>query len=306
VGARRIQEESKRIEAEQERARQEEGRRAAREREQQRLRERAVELLRDVVAADGRLDLGPDADSGDVGRMQASLAKSGQLPNGQRLAQEPTRMDPVLGVTVYLEPDFEALTPLRSFDVPRQLRKPHPAVTAFQSKKALVSKTEIGRAARLLQAFVSAVSDVGWKIPLKVQHMSRGSGEPIPDLWFGLPSRELVLTIRELDERGRRQQAYVTESDYYMRTERTIVNEHFQASGILEVDIGKPWQVETILSIRDTPGASLKEQLPTLMHRLESAEAEAAWSRQEELRRAEISEDQMGGSKAGSVHEAHL
>lgn len=287
-GARRIQQEAKRIEAERERARQEEGRRAARQREQQRLRERAVELLRDVVAADGRLDLGPDADSEDVGRMQASLAKSGQLPDGQRLAQEPTRMDPVLGVTVYLEPDFEVLTPLRSFEVPRQLRNPHPAVTAFQSKKALVSKAEIGRAARLLQAFVSAVSDVGWKIPSKVQNMSRGRGEPVPDLWFRLPSRELVLTIRELDERGRRQQVYVTESDYYMRTERTIVNKQFQASGILEVEIGKQWQAETVLSIRDTSGASLEEQLPTLMHQLEIAEAEAAWSRQEEARRAEI------------------
>jgi hypothetical protein len=27
-------------------------------------------------------------------------------------------MDPVLGVTAYLEPDFAALTPLRAFNVP--------------------------------------------------------------------------------------------------------------------------------------------------------------------------------------------
>lgn len=60
-------------------------------------------------------------------------------------------MDPFLGVTVYLEPDFEASTAMRSFDIPRQLRNPHPAVVEFQSKKALVSKAEISRAARFLQ-----------------------------------------------------------------------------------------------------------------------------------------------------------
>lgn len=220
--------------------------------------------------------------------MLASLAESGQLPHAQRLAQEPTRMDPVLGVTVYLEPDFEGLTPVRSFEVPRQLRNPHPAVVAFQSKKALVSKAEVGRAARFLQAFASAVSDVGWKIPSKMQNFSRGRGEPTPDLAFRLPSRELVVTIRELDKRGRRQRAYVTESDYYLRTERTIFNKHFEASGTLEVEIGMPWQAEIILSIRDAPGAPLEEQLPTLIHKLEVAEAEAAWSREEASRRAEI------------------
>jgi hypothetical protein len=147
-------------------------------------------LLDDVIAAGGRLDLGPDADPEDVRRMQNSLAQSGQVPDGQRLAQEPTRMDPILGVTVYLEPDFETLTAIRSFDVPRQLRNPHPAVAEFQSKKALVSKAEIGRAARFLQAFVSAASEVGWKLPSTVtRNVSRGRGHVVPDLLLRLPSR---------------------------------------------------------------------------------------------------------------------
>jgi hypothetical protein len=287
-GTRRLQEEAKRIEAERERARREQEARVAREREQQQVRDRAVELLHDVIAADGRLDLGPDADTEDIRRMQNSLAQSGRLPEGQRLAQEPTRMDPVLGVTVYLEPDFEALIAMRSFDVPRQLRNPHPAVVEFQSKKALVSKAEIGRAARFLQTFVSAATEVGWKIPSKVRNMSRGRGEPVPDLFLQLPSRELVATIRELDERDRRLQAYVTETDYYTRATRTTANKHFQASGNLEVTITKTWENQTVLSLRDTLGASLEEQLPMLIHKLEIAEAEVKWSRQEESRRSEI------------------
>jgi hypothetical protein len=286
-GTRRLQEEVKRIDAERERARREEQAKAAREREQQQLRDRANEMLQDVIAAGGRLDLGPDADSDDVQRMRVSLENSGHLPDGQRLAQESTRMDPVLGVTVYLEPDFEALTAMRSFDIPRQLRNPHPAVVEFQTKKALVSKAEIGRAARFLQGLISAASEVGWKIPPKMRHWSRAPGDPVPDLALQLPSRELFLTVRELDERGSRVQAYVTETDYYPRRTRTSVNSHFQASGRLEVTVTRMWTDDTILSLCDSSDASIEEKLPTLIHKLEIAEAEADWSRQEETRRSE-------------------
>jgi len=287
-GTRRLQEEAKRIDAERERARRAEQARAARKREQQQLRDRAKELLHDVVAAGGRLDLGPDANPDEIQRMRVSLEQSGHLPNNQRLAQESTRMDPVLGVTVYLEPDFEALTAVRTFDIPRQLRNPHPVVVDFQSKKALVSKTEIGRAARFLQGLISAVSEVGWKVPPKVRHWSRGNGEPIPDLSLQLPSRELFLTVRELDERDRRLQAYVTETDYHTRGTRTIANRHFRASGKLEVTLTRMWTDDAILSACDKPDAPIEEQLPTLIHKLEIAEAEADWSRQEEMRRSEV------------------
>lgn len=75
-GTRCLEEEAHRIEAERERARQEEQARLEREREKQQLREKAATLLHDVVAAGGRLDLGPVADPQDVQRMQSSLAQS--------------------------------------------------------------------------------------------------------------------------------------------------------------------------------------------------------------------------------------
>lgn len=287
-GARRIQEEAKRVEAERERVRQEEQKRAERERAQQELRDRAEVLLHDVVAAGGRLDLGPDADPEDVRRIQSALAQSGRLPEGQRLAQEPTRMDPVLGVTVYLEPDFAALTPIRSFAIPRQLRNPHPAVADFQNKRALVSKAELGRAARFLQALISAATDVGWKTPSKGRSISPRRGEYGPDFTIRLPSRDLNVTIRELDQKGRRATAYNTETDYYTRTERTTANKYFQASGNLEVTLTKTWEDQAVLSVRDTKDATIEEQLPTLIRNLEIAEAEADWSRQEESRRSDI------------------
>ena len=289
-GTRLLEEEAHRIEAERRRTLREKQDRLKREHEQQQLREKATSLLRDVVEAGGRLNLGPDVESQDVQRLQNCLAsQTGLLPDGQRLAQEPTRMDPVLGVTVYLEPDFEVLTALRAFSVPRQLRNPHPAVAAFQDKKALVSKSHIARAARFLQALVTATTPLGWTVPTKVPH--RGRGESGPDLTLRLPSREIVVTIRELDQRGRRHvQAYTTETDYYTRTERTTANTYFQASGKLEVTLTKTWEDQVIASLRDTDGATVEEQLPTLVRKLEIAEAEADWSRQEEVRRSEIRE----------------
>jgi hypothetical protein len=197
-------------------------------------------------------------------------------------------MDPILGVAVYLEPDFDALTAARAVNVPRQLRDPHPTVAVFQGKKALVSKAQIGRAARFLQALVSAATETGWRVSSKAPSMSRGRGEPGPDLSLRLPSRKLVVTIRELAQNGRRVQAYTTESDYYTRTERTVANKHFQASGRLEVTITKAWEDQTVVSLQETGDATLEEQLPMLIRKLEIGEAEADWSRQEEARRSEI------------------
>lgn len=69
-GTRILEAEAKRVEVERIRVRREAEAKAQREREQQELRDRAVELLHDVVAASGRLDLGPGADSDQILRMQ--------------------------------------------------------------------------------------------------------------------------------------------------------------------------------------------------------------------------------------------
>lgn len=287
-GTRMLEAEAKRVEAERARVRREAEAKAQREREQQELRDRAVELLDDVVATGGRLDLGPGADSEQIRRMQKILAQSAVLPEGQRLAQEPTRMDPVLGVTVYLEPDFAALTPLRPFAVPGQLRDPHSAVAVFRDKKDLVSKAEVGRAARILQAIVAATTKVGWKVTGRPRNESYGSGRPDPDLILRLPSQDLVVSIRELDKRGRRATAFITQTDYYTHTTRTIANKNFEASGKLEIKLTKKWEDQTVLSIRDEPDTPLENQLPTLIRTLEIAEAEGEWAHKEEERRAEI------------------
>lgn len=287
-GAARLKEERHRIDAERERERREQEAQAEKERERLRFRDHAVEVLEAVVAAGGRLDLGSRLSAHDLARIEAFLAREKLLPENQRLAHEPTRMDPDLGVTAYLEPDFAALTPLRNLKVPRQLRAPHPAVVAFQKKRAYVSKTQIPRAARYLQAIVAAATQLDWAVPAKTPTVSSGRGQVRADLTIKLPSGDVEVTVRELDQRGRSGLAFTTTTDYYLRTERTTGNKNFSASGRLEVTLTRGWEQRPALSQRDTDGAALEDQLPLLFRDLEAMEAEAAWARQEERRRAEI------------------
>jgi hypothetical protein len=166
-GKRLLKDQARPVEAERERERRAEEARAERERESRRLRARAVDVLEAVTEAGGRLALEADVSEREVAQIADCLTKEGLLPDGQRFAHEPTRMDPVLGVTAYLEPDFAALTPLRAFEVPRQLRRLHPAVTAFQEKRERVSRAQIPRAARYLQGLVDAAAELGWSLQRK-------------------------------------------------------------------------------------------------------------------------------------------
>jgi hypothetical protein len=287
-GARLLEEQARRVEATRERERREEQARSERVREQQRLRARALEVLESVTQAGGRLDLDADISEREIKQVEAFLASEGLLPYGQRLAHEPVRMDPKLGVAAYLEPDLSVLTPLRAFKVPRQLRDPHSSVVAFQDKRRYVSKPQVPRAARYLQGLVNAAEEMGWKVSAKVPSTHAGRGAVTPDLSIRLPSSEFMVTVRELDHRGRPGNAFMTTTDYYTRTERTTANKSFLGSGRLEVTLSNGWEMRSILSLRDTAEATLEEQLPEVVRRLEIAEAEAQWARKEETRRGDI------------------
>lgn len=145
------------------------------------------------------------------------------------------------GLSMSLEPDFEALTPLRAFTGPRQLRSSHPCVAAFQDRRQYVSRPQIPRAARYLQGLVLAADQMGWAVPPKTPTGYGGRGEASPDLSVRLPSCEVTVTIRELDQRGRPGLAFITRTDYYTRTERTAAVKSFAASGRLEVTVAKGW-----------------------------------------------------------------
>ena len=118
----------------------------------------------------------------------------------------------------------------------------------------------------------------------------RAAADQVPDLSIKLPSREFQVAVRELDERGRPGRAFITQTDYLTRTERTTVNKSFTASGRLEVTLTRGWEQHPVLSQRDTGKSTLEGQLPALIRLLEIDKAEADWARQEEERRSEIRE----------------
>jgi hypothetical protein len=143
------------------------------------------------------------------------------------------------------------------------------------------------RAARYLQGLVLAAGEMGWTVSSKTP-AGAGQGQVSPDLSMRLPSREVTVTIRELDKRGRPGLAFVTRTDYYTRTERTTANSSFAACGRLEVTVSRTWDAQPVLAQRDTSGATVEEQLPALVRTLETGEAEAQWARTQEQRRAGI------------------
>ncbi len=305
-GTRLLKEQGRRVEAKREREHREEQARAERGRESQRLRARAVEVLEAITAAGGRLAFKVGTSEREVSEVASCLAREGLLPHGQRLAHEPTWMDPVLGVTAYLEPDFPALIPLRIFKIPQQLREPHPAVTAFLEKRQHVSRPQIPRAARYLQGLVNAATKMGWSASAKAPSGYESRGEPGPDLSIRLPSCEVRVTVRELDERGRPGFAFITQAEYPSRTERTTVNKYFTVSGRLVVTVTRGWEKQPILSQRDAGRVTLEDQLPALVRVLEVAEAEAEWARKEEERRAAIRQDRWEEVKREAfVHVAY-
>jgi hypothetical protein len=305
-GTRLLKQQARQVEAERLRARRAEEAHAEQERELQRLRARALEVLEAVTAAGGRFALQPDYSEREVTQIADCLARERLLPDGQRLAHEPTRMDPVLGVSAYLEPDFAALTPLRTFKIPQQLRGPHPAVTASQERRERVSRAQIPRVARYLQGLVNAVVEMGWSVPAKVEASYANRGESGPDLSIKLPSGEFLVSVRELDEHGRHGRAFITQTDYVTRTERTTVNKSFTASGKLEVTLTRGWEQHPVLTQRDSGRSTLEEQLPALIRVLEIGKAEAEWTRKEEERRADIRKDRWEEVKAEAfVHVAY-
>jgi len=148
-----------------------------------------------------------------------------------------------------------------------------------------LSRAQIPRAARYLQGLVNAVAEMGWSVPAKVQAAYASRGEPSPDLSIRLPSREILVTVRELDERGHSGRAFITQTDYLPDTERTTVNRSFTASGRLEVTLARGLEHHPVLSQRDTGKSTLEDQLPVLIRVIEISKVEADWAQKEEGRR---------------------
>jgi len=155
---------------------------------------------------------------------------------------------------------------------------------------------------------VNAVTEMGWSTLAKVQASYASRGESGPDMSIKLPFAEFLVSVRELDEHGRQGRAFVTQTDYVTRTERTTVNKSLaeRASGKLEVTLTQGWEQHPVLSQRDTSKSTLEEQLPTLIQVLEIGKAEAKWTRKEEERRSDIREDRWKEAKREAfVHVAY-
>jgi hypothetical protein len=303
-GAKALAAEKDRVEAELEKRRLEaEKAEAERLRQADELRE-ARELLRATVAGGGRFEVGLNFTVGELSTLINRLAAAGEMPAGQVLTHEPVMMDPVLGHALYLEPDFVALTALTAVVVPRQLRSPHAAVTTFLDKRKNVSKASIPRAARILQALVTAAEGKGWTVKAyKPPYVEPGRDGDAFDLTILTSRRECAVGIRELDERGRKcRTAPFAHSWEPLGPGRQMANRDFQPSGALDLSVTFE-RHEAIQIWGDIDGAHLEDQLPQVVKAFEVHIAQLQWKEQEDKRRRELAEVRWRQVRANAIEQ---
>lgn len=304
-GQRRVDQEARRLRGKAEREAAEAAEKERQAREATLAQQRAADLM-DRILSTGRVDVAHDYTENELLRIEREAHRLGTLPDGEKLTHEHTRMDPDLGFTLYLRPDYEKRIPVRALKAPGRMPKTkHPAVTRFLERRANVSKASIPRAGRFLQGIVDACEIVGWKVADKVSRSFGGNDiHSATDLEFRIGSTTYEVAIRETDAQNRRRSPspYVQEWDYYRgHTSKTVVNKAFAPSGRLTVTVTTGWGATDLFRLSDEPGAPLEDQLPVLIRKLELRVAEEKWEWQERERRQKIRQERGEEIRAAVV-----
>ncbi len=294
-GQRRVDQEARRLREKAAREAAEAAEKERQAREAALAQQRAADLMDRLLSA-GRVDVAHDYTESELLRIEREARRLGTLPEGEKLAHEHIRMDPDLGFTLYLRPDYEQRIPVRTLKAPGRVPKTkHPAVERFLERRANVSKGSIPRAGRFLQGVVDACDIVGWKVTDKVSRSFGGNDiHSATDLEFRIGSTTYELAISEAAAGNRRRSPspYVQEWDYYRgHTSKTVANKAFEPSGRLTVTVTTGWGATDLFRLSDEPGAPLEDQLAVLIRKLELRVAEEKWEWQERERRQKIRQE---------------
>lgn len=213
-GTRRVEREARRIAEKRTRERVEAEQRDRRARADRETSENARQVL-DLVLAGGRVDLALDYTEAELVQIEKATYGSAALPWGEKLTHEATRMDPELGFTVYLRPDFERrIMPRRVRPPGRMPKDPHPSVQRFRARRENVSTKLIPRAARFLQGIVDVAVSMGWTVSDKSPSTFSVSDRPlVPDLQIRTGSQTFTVLIGEVDARARKVRPFAPEWD---------------------------------------------------------------------------------------------
>lgn len=300
---------TRRVERERARVAEKESREAAEAAERQRQAKAehdsqvAAKDLLDRIHDTGRIEVGKTFNETELLKIERAAHRLDLLPAGEKLAHEHTRMDPALGYTVFLRPDYEQRVLPRNVRAPvRMPKSPHPMVTAFVKRRANVSKASIARAGRFLQGLADTANELGWKVPSKAPNSYSRDNEAKVDLQLRIRSQIYEVKIWEADERNRHSRPYVEQWDHYAgRTSKTVANKDFIPSGRLHVSVSVGWDNRTLLQLGGTPGAPLENQLKVLLRKLEIHLAEEDWEHQERERRNRIRKERGDEVRAAAV-----
>ncbi|WP_402463716.1 hypothetical protein [Isoptericola aurantiacus] len=285
---------------------------AQRRREEDQRLALGVELIAELAAAGGRLDLGNRYERRQLSGIVGPLRNNRDLPQGQRLEYEPTMMDERLGYTIYFAPNFRDQIKPATVLVPSQLRQPSGAVSAFRSRRRRVTKESIPRAARILQAIIDGAHERDWTAGA----FDRGytiQGQPADefDLTIDAGDMRRHVIIRERNgNKTRERRAYVpTYWDSYRdirpADSKMVRNRAFAATGdlILEVHQGDAHQSSVTGRWEDGRGKTVEVQLTDLFYELDVALAEKQWSKTEHDRRRGLARERWEQVRAEATEE---
>lgn len=254
------------------------------------------ELIRDVVAADGRLEL-PKGD--DTVRTYKELVRMSDhrpsRPRGWRLEVRTTGPWDDPRREVVLVRHFEDLVDALPVPVPGRVTRYHPAVKAFlgDRDRQWVSKEHVDRAAHILQAIVEEAPRRGLGV-LNAEQAKNVAGDSYhvraaercrlalrsPAGVYGIRLKEVSAPSDEMVDPRRR---------YQRRTRAAWLdarNTEFIGTGILELIIDGPGTGYSGDRHRDAKTIPLEAKLPRVFRMIEIHRLQAEWRDQEREREA--------------------
>jgi len=252
------------------------------------------ELIQNVEAAGDALRVKHERGPGSVNwpaRVRATIER-GKVPAGKKLSCRWSEDEYEISLED-LAPNLDSR--LISVPVPERVARYHPVVKRFRdaSEHMEVSRAQLGRASRILQALVTAAEERGWGV--SSAQKGDGSGRSAGRAWTGANHGHLLVSVGDFTQAIRiREEGLPSRAQWEKKLrdsrpfgageprQKPVADYEENATGKLAIDLvpsfgGRKWA--------DRRSWTLEEKLPEVIQEIEISAA-ADLHRREEAERA--------------------
>ena len=256
--------------------------------------EQAEDLVRQVVQAGGRLEVGQAGDGTDYDRLITAARLAPSLPFGRKLRVRGAGPWSARRREVFLDEDFAAQIPARPVPVPQRVACWHPVIAAYRGAPDghEVSGGALGRASRILQALAAEAEQRSYLVKPPVMDANPYGGAARGRLTAGqlriaIGEFSYRLRLRERPGPGGEALPYGRVRDKLPGWQR-VRQTRFIPTGELRLTVEDGYSHDgRQAEFRDTRTASLEDRLPAVLRELEIRAAEDDWRRRQQQLEAE-------------------